>query len=495
MVLDGGSLISAVVRSAARTLALIVLVLLGVATRAIAASPPPNDDRNSAQSLGALPASVTGTTNGATVETTEPPSGCADTAGSVWYSISFGSSAPSEVGVKLQANGDLDAAVDVFQRQRSQNIAVTCERTDQNGVAGTTFQPSTDATYLIRIAQLADSTSGTFSLKVFVVPPPPSPPGPALPARGGHGVLDSTFDTQDAYSLDLRAGTTYKFNLVKTNAGCLRFGIFPPGTSSFGAGAVAGLSCAGYRLFTPTVSGRWSFLISAAPGIDGSQPYWLHVAPATSLETAPGIFLANFAHYTATLYGNLDTDVRLFRFDVTTFSDLTLFLQTASNESFDLKLLNDQGRYLQCDCGSEGEETIRRQMQPGRYFVVVQAENFESGPFTLDRESRTITHVRVSFDGFGYEQISPGASTRVTATVSPAVGGSVTFELEYFDPVERWQFRGYYDAQVTNGVAVLPFTPPALGRWRATVVYNGTHSAAPASSGWANLLVAGPLAQ
>ena len=215
----------------------------------------------------------------------------------------------------------------------------------------------------------------------------------------------------------------------------MRLDIFPPGTTSFGGGAAAGESCAGYRLFTPTVSGRWSFLISAGPDVEGSQPYWLHVEPASSLEMAPGIFLPNFAHYTATLHGNLDTDVRLFRFDVTTFSDLTLFLQTASDESFDLKLLNDQGKYLECDCGSQGEETIRREMQPGRYFVVVQAENFESGPFTLSRESRTITHVQISFDGFGYEQISPGTSTRITATVSPAVDGPVTFELEYFDPV------------------------------------------------------------
>jgi hypothetical protein len=484
-----------VVRFTARTMVLMVVLVLGAVTHALAASPPPNDNRDSAQMLRALPVAVTGTTVGATVETKEPPSGCGRTAGSVWYAVSFGSSPPGKIGVKVQANGDLDAAVDVFQRQRSQNISVGCARTDQNGVADTTFDPSANATYLIRIAQRANSSSGTFSLKVFVVPPPPSPPGAPLPARGGHGTLDSAFDTQDAYSLHLQSGTTYKFNLVKTNDGCMSLGIFPPGTSSFGGDAVAGLSCGGYRLFTPAVSGLWSFLVSAAPGVDGSQPYWLHIAPASSLEMAPGILLANFAHYTATLHGNLDTDVRLFRFDVTTFSDLTLFLQTGSNESFDLKLLNDQGKYLQCECGSEGEETIRREMHPGRYFVAVQAENFESGPFTLSRESRTITHVRISFDGAGYEQISPGASTRVTATVSPGVSGPVTFELEYFDPVERWQFRGYHHAEATNGVAVLPFTPPQTGRWRATVVYSGTHTAAPATSGWANLLVAGPLTQ
>ncbi len=482
-------------RTMVRTLGLIVVLLLGVVTQAVAVSPLPNDNRNSAQPLGALPAAVTGTTVGATVETNEPPSGCAQTAGSVWYSVSFGSSPPGEVGVKVQANGDLDAAVDIFQRQRSQNIPVTCARTDQNGFAGTIFQPSASTTYLIRIAQRANSTSGTFSLMVFVVPPPPSPPGAALPARGGHGVLDSTFNTQDAYSLDLRSGTTYKFNLVDTNNGCMRLDIFPPETTSFGGGAAAGESCAGYRLFTPTVSGRWSFLISAGPDVVGSQPYWLHVEPASSLEMAPGIFLANFAQYTATLYGNLDTDVRLFRFDVTSFSDLTLFLQTGSDESFDLNLLNDQGESLECDCGSQGEETIRRQMQPGRYFVVVQAENFASGPFTLSRASRTITHVQISCGGFGYEQISPGTGTDITATVSPAVDGPVTFELEYFDPVAGWQFRGDYHAEAVNGVALLPFMPPEPGRWRATVAYNGTHSAAPATSDWAELLVAGPLTQ
>jgi hypothetical protein len=504
--MKSGSIIRAV-----RLLVLTVVVLLGASGAAIAqptsapgttttpttptVPPPPNDNRNAAQALGSLPASANGTTVGATVEPTEPPSGCARTAGSVWYTVSFGGSPPSEVGVKVQASGDLDAAVDVVERQRSQNLPVQCARTDQNGFAGLTFQPSSGATYLIRVAQRGNSVSGTFSLKVFVVPPPPSPPGALLPARGGHGVLDGTFDTQDAYSTQLTAGTTYKLNLVKPNSGCMSLGIFPPGTSSFGSGQVAGLDCGGYRLFTPTVSGRWSFLISADSSVQNSQPYWLHLAPATPLEMAPGIFLPNFAHYTGYLHGNLDTDVRLFRFDVTTRSDLTLFLQTASNSTFDLKLLNDQGQYLQCNCGSQGEETLRRQTAPGRYFVVVQAENFESGSFTLSRQSRTITYVRVSFDQSGFEQISPGASTQLTANVTPAVNGPVTFTIQSFDPVDRWQYRGTYNVQAVNGVAVLPFTPPSVGRWRATVSYNGTRSAAPATSGWANLLVAGPLTE
>lgn len=411
----------------------------------------------------------------------------------MWYSVTIGRSPPDKLGVELSANGDLDAVVDVFQRQRSQNIPVGCRGTDQNGLAALSFQPSADTTYLIRVAQQADSVAGTFSLKVFVPPPPPTPPGKPLGAQGAHGVLDGVFATQAAYSMALTAGTTYKINLVKRADGCMSLGLYPPGSSAFGDGSVAGLSCAGYRLFTPRISGLWSFLITASSDNSGTQPYALHVAPATSLEMAPGILLANMAHYRGFLRGNVIDDVRLFRFDVTTLSDLTLFLKTASNEPFDLKLLNDSGRYIQCNCGSTGEETIRRQTRPGRYFVVVQAENFGWGPFTLYRQSRTITHVRISFDGSGYEQIAPGASTRVTATVTPAVSGPVTIEVEYFDPVERWQFRGNYNVNAVNGVAVLPFTPPSVGRWRATVSFKGNRTAAPATSGWANLLVAGPL--
>jgi hypothetical protein len=332
-------------------------------------------------------------------------------------------------------------------------------------------------------------------MKVFALPAPPRPPGKPLGPRGADGVLDGTLATSVAYSMPLAAGTTYKINLVKRTQGCMRLMLFAPGTGSFDGPSAGGLSCAGYRLFTPRSSGRWSFLIVAASSNPGQQPYGLHVAPATSKEMAPGIFLPNLAHYKDFLRGNVIDDVRLFRFDVTQRSDLVLFLQAASNAPFDLKLLNDQGHYLQCNCGSSGEETIRRQISPGRYFVVVQAHNFGWGPFTLYRESRLITHVSVSFDGTGYEQVTPGRTTRLQARVSPAVDGPVTFEVDSFDPVERWQFYRTIHAQAVHGVASISFRAPHLGRWRATVAYDGTKTASPATSGFAQILVAGPLTQ
>lgn len=406
-----------------------------------------------------------------------------------------GTTAPSRIGLKLAASENLDAAVDVFVRQRSQSLPVVCRQTDSTGKTAVAFTPAPDTTYLIRIGQRANSDPGTFMLRMFPLPPPPSPPGRHLGTRGANGLLDGTLATSAAYSAGLTAGTTYKINLVKPNTGCLRLDIFPPGTSSFDSAPVAGLSCGGYRLFTPSTSGRWSFLIDADPSNPGTQAYGLYVRPATDKEMAPGIFLQNFAHYRGFLRGNVDDDVRLFRFDVTAHSDLTLFLQAASNAPFDLKLLNDRGRYRQCNCGSSGEETIRRQVQAGRYFVVVQAESFGSGPFTLSRATRLITHIHTTIDGTGYTQVGPGAAARIDAAVTPAVTGPVTIEIDYFDPVEHWQFHHAYHVEAVNGLAEVSFVAPHVGRWRAESTFDGTRTASPASSGSAQMLVAGPLEQ
>ena len=70
---------------------------------------------------------------------------------------SVGAQAPPKLAVQVEANGELDAAVDVFVKQRSQNIPVTCQRTDKHGEAVFAFAPQKQTTYLIRVAQLANS--------------------------------------------------------------------------------------------------------------------------------------------------------------------------------------------------------------------------------------------------------------------------------------------------------------------------------------------------
>jgi hypothetical protein len=467
--------------------------MLCFAGAAIAApAPPPNDNRANATALGQLPTTVTGTTVGATVEGNEPGS-CAGSAGSVWYSLSTGPAPPSRIGIVLSAHGDLDAVVDVYQKQRSQISGVICRTTDSSGNAALAFSPAAGATYLIRVAQLSDSASGAFSMRVIGLPGQPSLPGPHFGPRGASGFLDGTLYTQVLYSSRLEAGITYRLNLFKPAQGCMRLSLFPPGTSSLDSTPFGQLSCAGYRLFTPRVSGVWSFLIEADPNNRGAQYYSLHVAPASSKELVPGVFVPNLGKVTGVLNGRVIDDVRLYRFDVVSYSDLTLFLQTAFNSPFDLKLLDDKGHYLQCNCGSKGEETIRRQITPGTYYAVVQAEGFGVGQFTLSLQVRTITHVNVTFDKRGFERVPPGHVIQIAAHVKPAVSGPVTIEVDFFDPVERWQFYHYYRVMAVNGTAVLSFLPPHIGYWRASLSFDGTSTAAPATSGVAQAYVSAPL--
>lgn len=448
---------------------------------------PANDDRDDAQPLGTLPASVSGTTAGSTLEKVEPSGECGPLAGSVWYTISFGAGAPASTGLTLNAGGQLDACVDVFTQQRSQDIPLTAAESDAHGLARLTFSPQADTTYLIRVGQRSDSDPGPFSLKLFTVAPSASAPGTPLPALGARGRLDSYFTTTAAYSTELTAAITYKLNLVSSAGGCMHLGVYGPGTTDFRSATPLARGCDGYRLFTPTQTGRYSFLISAADGVDVSEPYALHVERAASQEMAPGTPLGNLKRVHGRLRGNVDSVVALYRLNVTTHSQLTLTLAAPSFASFDLELLDAKGREIDCACGDSGNRTLQVITRPGMYYAAVRAEDFTFGRYSLSRQSRAITRLDVEINGRGASQAPAGSALKVTAAISPAVQGRVTFELESFDPLSGWQFRGTDTEPLVSGVAGFSFTPPAPGRWRATASFTGTRTAAPASSGYAQV--------
>jgi hypothetical protein len=465
----------------------------GTTTTTTSSAPAPaNDERDNAQAVGALPASVRGTTDGSTLEKTEPSSGCGALAGSVWYSVSFGASVPASVGASLSAGGQLDACVDVFIKQRSQDIPQTGARTDKHGLARLTFSPQAHTTYLIRIGQLRDSDPGTFSLQLFAVAPSASAPGLLLPAQGARGRLDSFFTTTAAYSAQLTAATTYKLNLVSSAGACMQLGVYAPGTTNFSSASPVLRSCDGYRLFTPTQSGLYSFLIEAAGGLDVEQPYALHVEPASREEMAPGVPLHNLSNVHGRLRGNVDSVVALYRLNVTSHSQLTLALSAQSFSDFDLELLNAKGREIDCACGASGDQTLQTITRPGMYYAAVEAENFSFGRYSLSRQSRAITHLHVDINGRGASQAPAGSPFTVSAGIGPAVAGQVTFEIEYFDPLSGWQFRGSFTEPLRGGVAAFTFTPPEPGRWRTTASFAGTRSAAPADSGYAQVNEAPP---
>jgi hypothetical protein len=297
-----------------------------------------------------------------------------------------------------------------------------------------------------------------------------------------------------AYSAQLTAGVTYRMNLVSRISGCMSLGIYAPGTTSFDDGStVGGLRCQGYRLFTPRVSGVYSFLINASERAVGPQAYHLQIATATVAETAPGVFIRNYQKVHATLHGGRIDVVRLYSFDVTNRSNLLLTLSTGS--PFDLELLTKNGKVIACACDSSGDESISRVMSPGHYFAVVRARDFSSGKFTLFRRSRTITSSALTVNGSRAAHVSQGSSVSVHVTVTPAVDGRATIEIQRYDPVAHWQFYRSVTVSVSHGSATLAFTPPYAGPWLFRAAFAGSRTASPSTSKYASLVSVAPLRQ
>ncbi len=185
--------------------------------------------------------------------------------------------------------------------------------------------------------------------------------------------------------------------------------------------------------------------------------------------------------------------LRLYRFDVTSRSNLQLNLSTGSQRPFNLELLSQGGKQLDCACGDEGDQTLTYTTRPGRYFALVQARDFSAGGFTLIRRSRTITHTTVLFDGARYIQEPPGASVSLQVHVTPGVSGPATVEIDRFDPVAGWQFYKDERVDVADGRGAVSFTPPSTGQWLAQADFLGSRGASPSESGHSRLLSAGPL--
>jgi hypothetical protein len=469
----------------------IVIATAAVAVAALApgaaaqAQQPPNDQRTAPQVL-TLPASVSGTTAESTLEADEP-FGCVPLAGSVFYELR----APSDdrIVVRLDAAGDLDATLEVFRRVRSQLEPVNCELSDRRGRAGFQFRPVRGGVYLIRVGQRAGSVAGRFRLDVFAPVPPPRPPGPALRADGVSGTLDSLQDTSDAWSVRMRAGTTYRLNLA---AGpCMSLLVYAPGTRNFERESpVDRAGCDGYLLFTPEAGegGRYSLVVGAHPRRRGPQSYHLQAARAGPDDTVPGLLLSNYRRVRASLRGAAVDVVDLYRFSLSRRSAVELTLRHRGSGTMTLALVTDTGRRL-----SHGTTDISRRLDPGRYFVAVRTRNHASGRYRLRRVSRTITRTSIAIDGERRAEAAPGRTVRIGADVEPGASGPVTFTIERFDPLAGWQFHREVRTTARAGSAETAFRPPFVGRWRASAHFEGTRAFAPSQSGSASLLVAAPL--
>jgi hypothetical protein len=218
----------------------------------------------------------------------------------------------------------------------------------------------------------------------------------------------------------------------------------------------------------------------------GNQRYHLELAPAGPDDTSPGLFWGNGARR-GTLHGDGIDVIDLYNWDLQRAAIVELKL--AARAEFDVILYNSRGRFVACGCEEGGDESMRRRLRPGQYFVAVRASAGAKGKYKLSRVVRTITHTRTTINGGGGAKAAPGQSVTIRASVSPTVSGKVVITLQRHDPIFGWQFVRTYTGSVGGGSLAVSFTPPGVGRWRAFSSFQGTRTANPSDSKTAYLRV------
>jgi hypothetical protein len=146
-----------------KRVAFLIATMSLVVVPAASAEAPPNDNQANATVLAALPASVDGTTVGATKAAGDPVCGAPMTA-TVWYRLKRPDNLT--IVVNFQAKGDLDVVVAAFQVVPTGLKALVCDVSDDHGKAGFSFEGEKDATYMILVGQRTNSDAGTFHFTV-----------------------------------------------------------------------------------------------------------------------------------------------------------------------------------------------------------------------------------------------------------------------------------------------------------------------------------------
>ena len=390
---------------------------LGLAPAALAQAPA-NDNRANAQRLGSPPVTVSGTTAGATRETTDPAA-CAPTTASVWYRLD--GTREGRLIVRFDAGGDLDATVTVVRRVRSEFSIVTCANTDEQGNAEISVETVEDGNYLFMVGQRTTSQPGSFRLSLLVPDRPERAPGTDLPRGGVTSSVDPLLDEDDAWATRMRRGRTYRINLITGKDECAGLVLYRPRTRSFSeSSALRSRSCGGYFTFTPGPDGGglYSLVVLARSG-GGELQYHLEVARAGRDDTAPGLPLRNLEQRTGSLSGSSVDVVDLYRFQVSGRSDIVLALAAGKRMQTDLALLDDRGQGIRCACETSGGARMRLQLKRGRYFLVVRSQENTSGRYRLRLIIRQITKTGISIDGRRQAFATPGRAVVLAARVSP----------------------------------------------------------------------------
>jgi hypothetical protein len=275
-------------------------------------------------------------------------------------------------------------------------------------------------------------------------------------------------------------------NLVPRRAECVAFRLFAPGTGDFrNARPVIRRACGGYATYTPGPrrGGRYSIFVEARGSRSVTLRYRLQVAPAGPDDIGPGLPLANQQTRKGSLNGSRINVVNFFHFDVVRQSDVALRLR--AHAQFDLVLLSDTGRVLDCECGSSGGAYLRRGLTAGHYFVVVRAGERSGGSYRLSLLIREITQTQALVAGSRLVTLPQRQTANVETRVTPAAAGRVNVYIDRFLPLDGWVFSRIVSLQTgADGVARFSWRPPAPGRWRLQAFFRGTQTASPSSSAY-----------
>jgi hypothetical protein len=474
--------------------AVLVLALALAGSHAVAGAPS-NDTRAAATAIGPPPATLTGTTDGATADPSDPPLCKADGAlDTVWYSLR----APhtGALVVTLDAGGSRDAVVAVYRVQRSHLNQAGCAADDGAGQANIAFFAHVGERFSIVVAPQAQSTAGPFQLRLRAVQPLATPPGEALPAGGAWSTLDPLLHLDAAWHVPLREGVTYQvaaWTYAGRVAECPRVELYSPPVRRFGAPAKV-ISCRGYMLFTPRPGqgGDWVIRISTQEHVAPAFRYHVQLAPATADDTAPGVWLANDAAVHGSLAATGIDRVDLYRFSVRSPSELFAEAALPASAQADLVLLREDGATLRCACESSGTQSLQTQIAPGHYFIAVRARGANSFAYTLHRLARAHTVTQVAVIG---SPALPGSAVSLVSTTSPAPrGGLVRMTVERFDPLGGWLYLRQARLPVGgSGRAVLSFSTAGEGRYRVSTFYEGDRSSSPSRGNPVAFAVEAPL--
>lgn len=439
--------------------------------------PPANDSAKNAQAVKGLPASVKGSTLGATTDSSDPDS-CSIAGGSVWYTVAPGKA--SRLVFRLEAAGDLDAAVVVQQKVRSQIDDVACVPTDKKGVAVAAVDVAKNAQYRIVVGQRKGSSPGEFVLRVLAAQAAERAPGTQFVGGAVQSTVNGLTDVNDMWWRQLSPGAGYRIAFTSKACATLRFAsVRNPDRS-------VSVRCAGYGVFTPgpDEGGRYTFEV-VAPHTTTTASYRLQIAGVQTDDIGMGLALENLVPVRGSLNPSGVDVVDLYHFDVARTSDVNLRLAQPGGRSFHLALVRDDGVRL-----SAGGATIQRRLEPGRYVVAVDGTlGTPSGRYRLSLVVRTLTTTSLSASA---TEIMPGASVTFRAATSPSPeAGVLELRIDRFDPMTGWHF--YRLVKLNAPAGSLTWTPPALGRWRAHVSFLGSLRSSPSGSGSISLLVARPI--